>query len=47
MWIYLKGVPPPKKTKADDEGVSDIKAKIKKIRQFSKNENISIVVDTW
>ena len=23
MWKYLKGVPPPKKRKADDEDVSD------------------------
>ena len=30
MWKYLKGVPPPKKRKADDEGVSDTKAKMKK-----------------
>ena len=27
MWKYLKGVLPPKKRKADDEGVSDTKAK--------------------
>ena len=47
MWKYLKGVPPSKKRKADDEGVSDTKAKMKKIRQFSKDENISIIVDTW
>ena len=47
MWKYVKGVPPPKKRKADDEGVSDTKAKMEKIRQFSKNENISIIVDTW
>ena len=45
MWKYLKGVTPPnKKRKADDEGVSDTKAKI---RQFSKDGNISINVDTW
>ena len=44
MWKYLKGVPPPKKRKTDDEGVCDTKAKI---RQFSKDENISIIVDTW
>ena len=30
MWKYLKSVPPPKKRKADDEGVSDIKAIMKK-----------------
>ena len=30
MWKYLKGVPPPKKRKADDEGVGDTKANIKK-----------------
>ena len=30
MWKYLKSFPPPKKRKADDEGVSDIKAKMKK-----------------
>ena len=30
MWKYLKSVPQPKKRKADDEGVSDIKAKMKK-----------------
>ena len=47
MWKYLKGVPPPKIRKADDEGVSDTKAKAKKIRQFSKDENIPIIVDTW
>ena len=29
MWKYLNGVPPPKKRKAVDEGVSDIKAKMK------------------
>ena len=29
MRKYLKGVPPPKKRKADDEGVSDTKAKTK------------------
>ena len=47
MWKYLKGVLPPKKRKADDDGVSDTKAKMKIIRQFSKHENISIFVDTW
>ena len=30
MWKYLKSVPLPKKRKADDEGVSDITAKMKK-----------------
>ena len=44
MWKCLKGVPSPKKRKADDEGVSDTKVKL---RQFSKDENISIIVDTW
>ena len=29
MWKYLKGDLPPKKRKADDDGVSDTKAKIK------------------
>ena len=29
MWKYLKGVPPPKKRKADAEGVSDTKARMK------------------
>ena len=47
MWKYLRGVLPPKKRKSDDEGVSDTKSKMKKIRQFSKDENISIIVDTW
>ena len=42
MWKYLKGVPPPKKRKADDEGVSDTKAKMKKIRPLSKDENIQL-----
>ena len=42
MWKYLKSFPPPKKRKADDKGVSDIKAKI---RQFSKDENILIIVN--
>ena len=36
MWKYLKGVPPPKKRKADDEGVSDTKAKMKKYDSSAK-----------
>ena len=36
MWKYLKGVPPPKKRTADDEGVSDTKAKMKKYESSAR-----------
>ena len=36
MWKYLKGVPPPKKRKADDEGVSGTKAKMKKYNSSTR-----------
>ena len=36
MWKYLKGVPPPKKRKADVKGVSVTKAKIKKYNSSAR-----------